>query len=97
MRLRRLPGPHALILCDLDHFKRINDTYGHYSGDCVIRAFADLLKASAPENAVVGRLGGEEFCVLLQVFRQMLRSCLHRLCVVPSQCRFLPGMRRASA
>ena len=65
MRLRRLPGPHALILCDLDHFKRINDTYGHYSGDCVIRAFADLLKASAPQNAVVGRLGGEEFCVLL--------------------------------
>ncbi|MDO1583659.1 GGDEF domain-containing protein [Rhizobium oryzicola] len=65
MRLRRLPGPHALILCDLDHFKKINDTYGHYSGDCVIRAFADLLKASAPENAVVGRLGGEEFCVLL--------------------------------
>ncbi|WP_165219384.1 GGDEF domain-containing protein [Affinirhizobium pseudoryzae] len=63
--LRRMRGPHAVVLCDLDHFKKVNDTYGHYSGDCVIRAFAELLRASAPENAVIGRLGGEEFCVLL--------------------------------
>lgn len=64
--LRRLPnGPHALILCDLDHFKKINDTYGHLSGDSVISLFGQLLSASAPSNAVIGRIGGEEFCVLL--------------------------------
>lgn len=63
--LRRVRGPHAVVLCDLDHFKKVNDTYGHYSGDCVIRAFAELLRASAPANAVIGRLGGEEFCVML--------------------------------
>nr|WP_289851948.1 GGDEF domain-containing protein [Rhizobium sp. SSA_523] len=65
MALRRMRGPHSVILCDLDHFKRVNDTYGHYSGDCVIRAFAALLRASAPDHAVIGRLGGEEFCVVL--------------------------------
>jgi diguanylate cyclase (GGDEF)-like protein len=64
--LRRRPGgPHAMILCDLDHFKKINDTYGHVSGDAVIRLFGQLLSASAPDNAVIGRIGGEEFCVLL--------------------------------
>ncbi|MFD1744246.1 diguanylate cyclase domain-containing protein [Rhizobium helianthi] len=64
--LRRSPiGPHSVILCDLDHFKRVNDTHGHYSGDSVIRTFGKLLKASAPAEAVTGRLGGEEFCILL--------------------------------
>jgi diguanylate cyclase (GGDEF)-like protein len=56
---------HALILCDLDHFKRINDTYGHHGGDLVIQAFSDLLRASAATSAVVGRIGGEEFAVFL--------------------------------
>ncbi|WP_246102803.1 GGDEF domain-containing protein [Rhizobium straminoryzae] len=62
---RRAMGPHALILCDLDHFKRVNDTYGHFSGDSVIRHFGALLLASIPDDAVVGRIGGEEFCILL--------------------------------
>ncbi|MCY1668814.1 GGDEF domain-containing protein [Rhizobium sp. SL86] len=65
LALRRIRGPHAVVLCDLDHFKKVNDTYGHYAGDCVIRAFAQLLQASAPDTAVIGRLGGEEFCVML--------------------------------
>ncbi|WP_137131218.1 GGDEF domain-containing protein [Rhizobium sp. FY34] len=66
MALRRAKiSSHVVILCDLDHFKRVNDTYGHYSGDLVIRSFADLLQSSAPPEAVVGRLGGEEFCVML--------------------------------
>lgn len=65
LALRRIRGPHAVVLCDLDHFKKVNDTFGHYAGDCVIRAFAQLLRASAPDNAVICRLGGEEFCVML--------------------------------
>ncbi|CDZ27472.1 Diguanylate cyclase [Neorhizobium galegae bv. officinalis] len=56
---------HAVIICDLDHFKRINDTYGHHVGDLVIQAFGDLLRASAAKNAVVGRIGGEEFAIFL--------------------------------
>ncbi|MBC2775102.1 GGDEF domain-containing protein [Rhizobium sp. AQ_MP] len=59
------PGPHAIILCDLDHFKQINDTYGHHVGDMVIQAFADCLARHTPEGAVVGRLGGEEFALFL--------------------------------
>lgn len=56
---------HAIILCDLDHFKQINDTYGHHIGDMVIKAFADCLARHTPEGAVAGRLGGEEFALFL--------------------------------
>jgi diguanylate cyclase (GGDEF)-like protein len=64
--IRRFPlEPHSLIMCDLDHFKRINDTYGHYYGDRVIEAFGQLLTAGAPADTVVGRLGGEEFALFL--------------------------------
>uniref|UniRef100_A0A9E7ZYF8 diguanylate cyclase n=1 Tax=Bosea sp. NBC_00436 TaxID=2969620 RepID=A0A9E7ZYF8_9HYPH len=57
----------ALIIVDLDHFKQVNDTYGHPAGDAVIRAFADLLLGQF-RNAhnLVGRFGGEEFGILLQ-------------------------------
>jgi diguanylate cyclase (GGDEF)-like protein len=58
-------SPLALVLCDLDHFKVINDTYGHAVGDLVIAAFARQLKQSATPKQVAGRIGGEEFAVLL--------------------------------
>lgn len=61
----RRDGPHAVILCDLDHFKSINDTHGHHAGDMVIRAFGALLDREAPVNAILGRIGGEEFAVFL--------------------------------
>lgn len=56
---------HTVIMCDLDHFKSINDTYGHYCGDRVIEAFGQLLAARAPGGTVVGRLGGEEFALFM--------------------------------
>ncbi|MCJ8518215.1 diguanylate cyclase (GGDEF)-like protein [Pseudorhizobium tarimense] len=62
---RHHQGSHTLIMCDLDHFKSINDTYGHYCGDRVIEAFGQLLTEQAPKGAVVGRLGGEEFGLFL--------------------------------
>jgi diguanylate cyclase (GGDEF)-like protein len=66
MRLAAMPdNPHAMILCDLDHFKRINDTYGHHIGDLVIQGFGTLLREHAPKHAVVGRVGGEEFAIFL--------------------------------
>ena len=55
----------ALIYLDLDHFKRINDTFGHGAGDKVLQQFADLLKSSLRRTDIIGRLGGEEFAVVL--------------------------------
>jgi diguanylate cyclase (GGDEF)-like protein len=52
-------GSYAVI--DLDHFKAINDTYGHPAGDAVLRAFAAIMKTTLPENVILGRMGGEEF------------------------------------
>lgn len=55
----------ALLLLDLDHFKAVNDTHGHEVGDAALRAFSALLLRHAPSSALVARLGGEEFAVLL--------------------------------
>jgi len=58
-------GPHSLVLCDLDHFKAVNDTHGHQGGDAAIRAFGEMLRAAAPKGALVARIGGEEFLLFL--------------------------------
>jgi len=55
----------TLVLCDLDHFKRINDTYGHSMGDRVLGIVGGILRARAREQDLVGRIGGEEFAVML--------------------------------
>jgi diguanylate cyclase (GGDEF)-like protein len=57
--------PLALIMCDLDHFKSKNDTYGHPAGDRILREAAAILKARVGERGLPGRYGGEEFIVLL--------------------------------
>lgn len=57
--------PLALVLADLDHFKTVNDRYGHEGGDLVIAHFAATLRAASGGRAIAGRLGGEEFAVLL--------------------------------
>jgi diguanylate cyclase (GGDEF)-like protein len=54
----------SLILLDIDHFKQVNDTYGHHAGDEVLKAISKILKATVRESDVVGRWGGEEFLVL---------------------------------
>ena len=64
-RLHRLGGRAALMMIDLDHFKRVNDTYGHGTGDRVLQAFAEVLRGSLRRMDVPGRLGGEEFAVIL--------------------------------
>ena len=57
--------PAALVACDLDHFKAINDSYGHDMGDRVIAAFADIVKKVSAERMTVARMGGEEFSIFL--------------------------------
>ncbi len=61
----RLHEPVACVMCDIDHFKRVNDTYGHAAGDAILKQFAEILKQEAREIDRVGRYGGEEFLLLL--------------------------------
>lgn len=56
---------YSMIILDLDHFKKINDSYGHDAGDLVLRQVADVLRHTVREQDRVGRFGGEEFSVLL--------------------------------
>ena len=61
----RLHEPISCVMCDLDHFKKVNDTYGHQVGDNVLKDLAQILKNEAREIDTVGRYGGEEFLLLL--------------------------------
>lgn len=75
--------PVCLIIADLDHFKQINDTFGHSVGDAVIGLFGRHVAAMCSEDMVAGRIGGEEFAVLLpghdiqaaRLFAESLRAC----------------------
>ena len=64
-RAQRQGSDTTLLILDLDFFKRVNDFYGHPGGDAVLRHVADLVRASVRSTDLVGRLGGEEFMVLL--------------------------------
>ncbi|MHA6692635.1 GGDEF domain-containing protein [Devosia sp. A449] len=57
--------PAMMVLADLDHFKWINDAHGHASGDAVIAAFGADLRQAADNQAIIGRIGGDEFAILL--------------------------------
>jgi diguanylate cyclase (GGDEF)-like protein len=69
-RAHRYERPLALLLFDIDHFKRCNDTYGHRTGDHVLREVAQLVQARARKHDFVARYGGEEFAVMLHEFEQ---------------------------
>ncbi|MCX5477841.1 GGDEF domain-containing protein [Kaistia geumhonensis] len=101
-RLARAPRgmPMALIMCDLDHFKQINDGFGHAAGDAVIRAVGANLIALAGDDGLCGRIGGEEFCVLLpdcgavaaQIYVDAMRG-LNAMTAIP----LLPKEQRVTA
>ncbi|MBE0705034.1 MAG: GGDEF domain-containing protein [Afipia sp.] len=65
MDQHRTDDTAALLVIDIDHFKQINDTFGHDCGDVALATVAQAIKESVREFDVVGRIGGEEFCVLL--------------------------------
>jgi len=56
-----------LLMLDIDHFKVVNDTYGHDAGDEVIKRLADILRENFDESAIIARIGGEEFCVVFEI------------------------------
>ena len=57
-------APLSLVLCDIDHFKRVNDTWGHSTGDQIIRFVARALEDAAGDDHLVARYGGEEFAII---------------------------------
>ena len=87
-RAQRYNHPLSVICWDIDHFKKINDTYGHATGDDAIRAIADTgLTQSLRENDLLGRMGGEEFALLLpetnlegaHMLAERLRAAMERI------------------
>lgn len=63
-RARRLGHEFALIIIDIDHFKSVNDTFGHQQGDLILKQFANLLQSRIRKIDNCGRWGGEEFCII---------------------------------
>src|SRR3546814_5823434 len=64
-RARRQNESGLLVMCDLDNFKAINDTYGHPAGDAILRAVGKALKRNTRESDYVARVGGDEFAVIM--------------------------------
>ncbi|WP_333797686.1 sensor domain-containing diguanylate cyclase [Rheinheimera sp.] len=92
-RLKRSGHRSSLLMCDIDHFKRVNDTFGHAAGDAVIKAVAQAVKKNLRETDVAGRYGGEEFAVLLvdttedqaMYFAERLRKTVESLAIEYNQ------------
>ncbi|ELX11302.1 response regulator receiver modulated diguanylate cyclase/phosphodiesterase [Janthinobacterium sp. HH01] len=87
------PRASALLLIDLDGFTAVNDTLGHAAGDILLHQFAERLKALAPPQAVIGRLGNDEFALLLPALEQLpqasamadeIRTALHQPFALPA-------------
>ena len=57
-------GPSSVLMIDMDHFKKVNDIYGHDAGDALIVGFANALRKVVRQNDVLARLGGDEFCII---------------------------------
>ena len=80
----------SLLAIDIDHFKKVNDTYGHAMGDCVIKAVAEASKAAIRTSDMVFRYGGEEFLILLSntdregatLLAERLRQKIEETCII---------------
>jgi diguanylate cyclase (GGDEF)-like protein len=64
-RADRMVRPLTVLMCDLDHFKQLNDRYGHLEGDAALRSTADILRQTLRKGDTICRYGGEEFLVVL--------------------------------
>ena len=64
-RAQRTGYPYVVVMCDIDDFKKVNDTYGHRGGDIVLKGIADLFRQNFRREDIIGRWGGEEFIIVL--------------------------------
>ncbi|MFW5416933.1 GGDEF domain-containing protein [Nocardiopsis sp. CNT-189] len=87
-RARRENSPAAVLIVDIDHFKRVNDTYGHLVGDEILQAVADTLGGQLRTGDLIGRFGGEEFVVLLS------DADMAEACRVAERLRYRVGLLR---
>ncbi len=79
-RFQRTGEQLCVGMCDLDHFKKINDTYGHQTGDDVLKGFVQIIRSQLRPYDQIGRLGGEEFLILIPDITEVYaRSALERL------------------
>lgn len=80
-RSQRNKNPLSLLLLDLDHFKLINDTWGHHFGDMVLKKFADTVKRNIRDIDIFGRYGGEEFLIVLpEIEKVKAMETAQRIC-----------------
>jgi diguanylate cyclase (GGDEF)-like protein len=82
-RLGNPPRVHthlAVVMLDIDNFKRINDTHGHPAGDHALRTVAELLREQAPADAVICRAGGEEYLIALTCIASDVGALAHKIC-----------------
>jgi diguanylate cyclase (GGDEF)-like protein len=88
---RRKRSPFAVLFIDLDHFKAINDQHGHATGDVVLQCVGRLIAQSVRQSDLAGRIGGEEFAVLLP--DTDAQGLLPRRCAAPSRQPEAQGLR----
>ena len=93
-RFERNPTPLSLLMFDIDHFKQINDSYGHHSGDIVLSDLVDLIQQCVRKTDVFARWGGEEFMILLPgttiegaefLAEKLRRACANHKFEIPQQ------------
>lgn len=95
-RVKRYGGAVALILFDIDHFKSINDTYGHAIGDFILKEIANLVRNTIRSNDVLVRWGGEEFMILAPHTGDEAAELAEKLCVAVETHHF-PGVGKVTA
>lgn len=69
----------SVIMCDIDHFKSVNDTYGHDAGDYILKEVASVVSSEVRDNDIVGRWGGEEFLIILNKDKQTATKLAERI------------------
>lgn len=89
-RWQRYQSPLSLLVCDIDHFKRINDSYGHKAGDRALVAIARSINRHVRQTDFVARVGGEEFVVLLpETTLEAAKAVAEKLCQGVAACEFV--------
>jgi two-component system, cell cycle response regulator len=88
-----LPQSATLVIIDIDHFKKVNDTHGHQAGDEALKHVARILKTNTPEGGLLCRMGGEEFVMVLPQGVEANRNFLEalRLQLATTPCRINQG------